>query len=100
MKSYKTIIIVIALFICASQANAGIRPSFNLDYCSWHATHIVVATEGDEIDVRLTVLESWEGDLSPGETIYITELASFKSEESRTVKSVFDRESDGPRKYV
>ena len=92
--------LLLILFVCGSKANAGIRPSFGLDYCSWHATHIVVATEGERIDGRLTVLESWKGDLSPGEVISISELATFKSPSSRAIKAMFDRETKGPLKIV
>jgi hypothetical protein len=43
-----------------------------------HATHIVIATEDEEIEGKLTVLESSRGDLRPGGIIFIPELASFK----------------------
>ena len=80
---------------------AGIRPSFNLDYCTWQATHIVVATEGDEIDGILTVLDSWKGDLRPGEQISIPELDAFKSLSSRELKDgIYGDKSHEPKKYV
>ncbi|MGD2114647.1 MAG: hypothetical protein PVG07_06335, partial [Acidobacteriota bacterium] len=50
--------------LLAPSAGAGIRPSFHLDLVAWEATHVVVATEGPEIDGELTVLESWRGDLA------------------------------------
>src|SRR6267142_2365604 len=80
---------IILLLLCgfASQIRAGIRPSFQLETCSWNATDIVVATEGKKIDGVFRVLESWKGDLNPGDTIKIPELASFQSEASRVVQS-------------
>jgi len=57
--------------------------------------------EGDKIDGKLTVLESWRGDLRPGEFISIPELASFKSPSSREIKTgMFDVKSDEPKRYV
>jgi hypothetical protein len=97
----KNLIIVslIAVLLFTIHAEAGIRPSFVLDYCTWHATHIVIATEGDEIDGKLTVLESWKGDLQPGEVVSIPELAIFKPQSSREVKrGIFG--SEKPKKYV
>lgn len=52
---------------------AGIRPSFSLDYCSWHATDIVLV----EITPRpgvFRVMESWKGDLEAGSPVVIPEL--------------------------
>jgi hypothetical protein len=78
--------VLLLVLLCVSNTFGGIRPSFSLDYCSWNATHIVVATEGDEIDGNLTVLESLKGDLNYSETVFIQELAAFKSESLRQVK--------------
>ena len=92
---------LIVVLLLVLQTNAGIRPSFNLDYCTWQATHIVIATEGDEIDGTLTVLDSWKGDLRPGEAVSIPDLASFKSPSSREVKKgLFGDKSDDPPRYV
>jgi hypothetical protein len=61
----------------------------------------VIATEGEEIDGKLTVLESWRGDLRPGVAISIPELASFKSKSSREIKTdTFGLKSDEPKRYV
>ena len=80
---------------------AKIRPSFGIDDCTWHATHIVVATEGDKIDGRLTVLESWRGDLRPGDVISIPELTSFKPQSSQEIKTdMLGIKSDAPKSYV
>ena len=78
---------VILVLLCGSHSltSAGIRPSFGLEGNTWNATHIVVVTEGKTIDGIFRVLESWKGDLNPGDTIKVPELASFKAESSRTV---------------
>lgn len=58
--------------LCHS-AYAGLRPSFNLDYCSWHATDIVlVATKA--ADSVFEVVESWKGDRRSGDLITVPEL--------------------------
>jgi hypothetical protein len=64
---------------------AAIRPSFGLNYSTQSATHILVVTEGDTIDGVFTVLESWKGNIKPGETIMVPELAAFNSESSREI---------------
>jgi hypothetical protein len=66
MRLLKSSYVVIIFLLAYPAAGAGIRPSFNLQNCSWHATHVVVATEGEKIDGVLKVLESWKGDLAPG----------------------------------
>lgn len=99
MKTWHSLLFLIPLG-WASQASAAIRPSFSIDYCSWHATHILVATEGESIDGRFLVLESWKGNLSPGESISIPELASFKSLVTRAIKTSFGSKTDVSPKYV
>jgi len=52
---------------------ASFRPSFDLDYCSWHATDIVlVATM--PADSVFEVVESWKGDLRAGDLVTVPEL--------------------------
>jgi len=51
----------------------AIRPSFSLDYSAWHATHIVLVEVLQE-DGVFAVVESWKGELRPGEYINIPEL--------------------------
>src|SRR5215831_19752820 len=59
--------------ISATSLNASFRPTFNLDGCSWNATHIVlVQTTGNE--GIFSVVESWKGDLKPGESLELSEL--------------------------
>lgn len=53
--------------------HAGLPRIFNLDRYSWDATHIVlVETTSD--DAIFSVLESWKGDLKPGQSIDVPEL--------------------------
>jgi hypothetical protein len=77
---------LLLILLFSPHALAGIRPSFWLEICSWRATHIVVATEGQKIDGVFRVLESWKGDLPVGETVRIPELAAFNSKEERTIR--------------
>lgn len=81
-------------------AVAGIRPSFMLDNSTWHATHIVVATEGDEIDGKLTVIESWKGDLRAGEIVDVPDLAAFKTDASREVHYFLGEGNESRIKHV
>ena len=73
-----------AIVFCQS-AFAIIQPSFELVPSAWKATHIVVVTEGDEIDGICRVVASWKGDLPPGAVIIIPGLAAFAPEEKRRV---------------
>ena len=52
---------------------AGIRPSFSLDYCSWHATDIVLVELTPRPGV-FRVVESWRGDLEAGNLVVVLEL--------------------------
>src|SRR4030095_3388719 len=85
IQKYSGLVILFLLSGSYSLTSAGIRPSFQLEDNTWNATHIVVATEGKTIDGVFRVLESWKGDLNPGDSIKIPELASFKPASSRTV---------------
>jgi hypothetical protein len=54
-------------------ALAAFRPSFGLDYCSWNATHIILAvmtTQDDDFEV----IESWKGSLKVGDHIVVSQL--------------------------
>jgi hypothetical protein len=64
-------LILFAVFLLP--AFAGIRPSFALDYCSWHATDIVLVEIAPK-DGIFSVVESWKGELQPGELISVPEL--------------------------
>jgi hypothetical protein len=62
-------------------------PSFNLEVNAWEATHIVVVTQRDDLDVEVEILESWKGDLKTGDLISIPDLTRFVTEESREIKN-------------
>src|SRR6266478_2770569 len=101
MRVIRTLVVFVVVLTGASIGNAGIRPSFSSESCSWRATDIVVVTEGKEIDGVFTILESLKGDLKPGQTIKIPEMAEFKSAEARVIAdSWFPPKEAGPRKYV
>ena len=84
----RLLIVFIFLTLLTPLSHAGIRPSFNPDWFAWQATHIVLVTEGDKIDGEVTILESWLGDLKPGDTLKIPELAKYTTEESRLIKQM------------
>jgi hypothetical protein len=64
---------LIALVVFLKPVSAGIRPSFSLEYCSWHATDIVLAEVAPGVDA-FSVIESWKGQLQPGDVIVIPDL--------------------------
>jgi hypothetical protein len=64
----------LALLLSASGLTyAGIRPSFFLDDCAWHATDIVLV-EDTTIPGVFRVIESWKGSLEPGNSVTVPEL--------------------------
>jgi hypothetical protein len=64
---------VILLFALSSPIFAAFRPSFRLDHSAWKASHIVLAvTTSDESTFE--VVESWKGNLQPGDRLFIPEL--------------------------
>jgi hypothetical protein len=65
------------LAIGAIPVGAGIRPSFELDYCSWNATHIALVQTTPE-DGVFSVVESWKGDLKLGDSLEVAELKPNK----------------------
>jgi hypothetical protein len=67
------LIAVLLLFGCSLSGVAALRPSFMLDYSSWHSTDVVLVTataRGGEFEV----IESWKGDLHSGDHVVIPEL--------------------------
>ena len=93
MKAVGRALAVTVMFVASPYVQAGIRPSFHLEHCVWHATDIVVASEGDTIDGELGVVKVLAGGLKIGDSISIPELGQFRTKESRTVRS-FWRTSD------
>lgn len=63
----------VLLFVFEGAARGGIRPSFRIDYSTWHATDIVVATSGQEPG-EFTVTEVLRGTLQTGDTLSIPQL--------------------------
>lgn len=70
---YRLCVPLILSAVLAHSAFAGIRPSFSLDYCSWRATHVVLV-DTTTTDGVFEVVESWKGDLGPGDAITVPEL--------------------------
>ena len=99
MKNLATLLFFLAV---STPVLAGIRPSFSPEGCSWRATDIVVVTEGSEIDGNFKVLETWKGDLKPGQTISVPELGQFKEKDARSIysRSWVEKESDSRPRYV
>jgi hypothetical protein len=64
---------LILLAIGPIPLHAALRPSFNVDQCSWNATHIVLVQTTANEDV-VSVVDSWKGDLKPGDSIEVPEL--------------------------
>jgi len=100
MKTLSTLTSLLFLLVICDSAFAGIRPSFTVEQCSWHATDIVVVTEGKVIDGVFTVIETWKGDLKPGETITIPELEQFKEKDARLINRWWNETRSGPSEYV
>jgi len=73
------------LLLFALPSWGAIRPSFWLDTLAWRATHIVLASEGETIDGKLTVIESLAGDMKVGTALELPGLAKFASERARTI---------------
>jgi hypothetical protein len=68
---------VVFLTLAAIPVDAGIRPSFSLDRCTWSATHIV-SVQTTPTDGVFSVVESWKGDLKAGDSLEIPELKPNK----------------------
>lgn len=73
MRTSPWCLILALLLVLPYPAGAAIRPSFVLDYSSFHATDIVLVrtvTDGASFEV----LESWKGACGVGESIVLPEL--------------------------
>jgi len=70
-------VFAVLLAIGPIPVDAGIRPSFSLDGCSWSATHIVLVQTTPE-DGVFSVVESWKGDLKAGDLLDLPELKPIK----------------------
>ena len=76
--------VLIGMVIFANSANAGMRPTFFLDWASWKATDIAIVDDGKTIDGRLTVIESLQGSLKMGDVIVAPKLKKFHDKSWRT----------------
>jgi hypothetical protein len=91
------LLVAIGLAGPTSVAFAGrIEPAFHTETAAWNATHIVLSSEGEEIDGRLKVRESWKGDLKPGDEIEFPELKKFQPDEARRIDRRFTFTSEKP----
>lgn len=70
---------------------AGIRPAFLLDYCSWHATDIVLVEVTPKPGV-FRVMEPWKGGLKAGHLVTVSELQP--STDAKEIVA-YPREFDG-----
>jgi hypothetical protein len=68
---------MISLVIAAIPVDASIRPSFDLDDCSWRATHVLLVKTTSTDDV-FSVVKSWKGDLKPGDSLKVPGLKPDK----------------------
>lgn len=100
MRILRAVLVISLIVGSANMVFAGMRPSFYLEYSTWDATHIVVATEGEKIDGIFTIIESWKGDLKQGDIITISELSSFTSESSREIDTSWYRKDNVQPEYV
>ena len=67
------LIAILLPLVCSVSGVAALRPSFMLDYSSWHSTDVVLVTataRGGEFEV----IESWKGNLHSGDHVVIPEL--------------------------
>ncbi|MHC4848561.1 MAG: hypothetical protein ACYTEG_08915 [Planctomycetota bacterium] len=69
-------------------------PSFWLDTLAWRATHIVVATEGESIDGKLTVTDCLAGVVKTHTNLELPGLARFATDRSRTIHDGFRATSE------
>jgi hypothetical protein len=76
--------VLLGILIFANSANAGLRPSFYLDWTTWQATDIAVVDNRKIIDGKLIIIESLQGSLKKGEVIAAPKLSKFSDKSWRT----------------
>src|SRR5215208_5414545 len=99
MKIIQWSLIGITLFVMTLPTLAKGHITMDVKACAQHASQVVVVTEGNSIDGQLTVLESWKGNLKPGDKLSFPELQSFQAKSARLVKydiSIVVLEKDTP----
>ena len=65
--------LLLLLTIGAIPVDANIQLMFDLDSCSWAATHVVLVNTTSR-DGVFSVVKSWKGDLKPGESVEVPGL--------------------------
>jgi len=73
--SFRVGFLTALVFSFVHSSLAGFRPSFWLEYCSWHATDVVLV-QVSVIPGTFRVVESWKGDLKAGNLVNVPELQS------------------------
>jgi len=94
MKKVMREFLLSVMLLGSPHAQAETLPSFDLEHCAWHATDIVVASEGDTIDGELSALTVLSGGLKIGDSVSVPELGQFRLKESRTVRSFRNTSDD------
>src|ERR1700676_2693475 len=106
--SLRLYLLIIFFAVSFRPAFASFRPSFDLDRCSWKATHAVLVATTPQDDV-FVVIESWRGNLKAGDHIMVPELEptsndapiALYSEQLRLNNSLGSRDIGGiPRQPV
>jgi len=106
--SLRLYLLIIFFAVSFRPAFASFRPSFDLDRCSWKATHVVLVATTPQDDV-FVVIESWRGNLKAGDHIMVPELEptsndapiALYSEQLRLNNSLGSRDIGGiPRQPV
>ncbi len=77
---------------CAPAAwSKASHPAFDLGACTHRATHVFAANSNARGD-RLRVVESWQGDLAPGDELELTELRPLEAARGKRVIAFLVRE--------
>ncbi len=100
MRNFLASLLVLSITLAPRPAHAGMMPSFEASNCAWNATHVVVVSEGARIDGSVQILESWKGDLKPGDCLDVPELAEYESEASRTEDTFWRDDSVTPKRIM
>ncbi len=83
--------------VASSVLGKGGSADFYPPTCAWCATHVVVLAGEEKTNGRFTVLESWKGDLKPGDRITIPEIAQMAPVGSRTIYACDWKDGYKPR---
>lgn len=76
-----------------------IGPSFAVDYCSWHATDVVLVEITPSPGV-FRVVESWKGNLEPGSPVAIPQLLPTADAKQISSYSFNEFGARGPREQI